>query len=184
MACYLKLSKGFLYYLEDFMKQDSLIGSTISTRSQKNISCASKISSPSVLSQDTKMSRESEKSNTHDFYPKNFNHAFLPKPDFEEYRKNAKKDHDVDPDYLAEDGHPEPDHPSTFMKMIKSRANAIANANDERRQVLPARVIWDGTIDRFETFRNYVDVINSGSILFPSSFVISDMLITFRYNLQ
>ena len=86
---------------------------------QKNISCASRISSPSVLSQDTKISRESEKSNTHDFYPKNFNHAFLPKPDFEEYRSNAKKDHDVYPDYLAADEHPEPDHPSCWMKKRK-----------------------------------------------------------------
>ena len=83
----------------------------------------------------------SEKSNTHDFYPKNFNHAFLSKPDFEDYRNSAKKVHDVDPDYLASDGHPEPDHLSTFMKMIKGRANALANANDERRQVLPSRVI-------------------------------------------
>ena len=40
------------------------------------------------------------------------------------------------------------------MKMIKGRANALANANDERRQVLPLRVIWDGTIYRFEMFRN------------------------------
>jgi hypothetical protein len=70
----------------------------------------------------------SEKSNTHDFYPKNFNHAFSPKPDFEGYRNSAKKDHDVGPDYLAADRHQEPIHPSTFMKMIKGRANAIANA--------------------------------------------------------
>ena len=43
------------------------------------------------------------------------------------------------------------------MKMIKNRANAIANANDERQQILHAQVIWDGTIDRFETFRNNVE---------------------------
>ena len=49
--------KNVLDYLEDSMSQDSLIGSTMSTRSQKNISCTSKISSPSVLSQDTKISR-------------------------------------------------------------------------------------------------------------------------------
>jgi hypothetical protein len=29
--------------------------------------------------------------------------------------------------------------------------------NDERRQVLPSKVIWDGTIDRFEVFRNNVE---------------------------
>jgi hypothetical protein len=38
------------------------------------------------------------------------------------------------------------DHPSTFMKMIKLRANEISSANDERRQVLNPRVIWDGYI--------------------------------------
>ena len=65
------------------MSQDSLIGSTISTRSQKNISCASKISSPSVLSQGTKTSKVSEGSNKHNYYPENFNHAFLPKQNSE-----------------------------------------------------------------------------------------------------
>ena len=102
-----------------------MIGSTISTRSHKNNSCESRLSSPRFLSQDTKTSKVSEKSNTLDFYPKNFNDAFLTKSDFEEYRNSAKKDYDVVPDYLAADGHQEPDHPRTFMKMIKSRANAI-----------------------------------------------------------
>jgi hypothetical protein len=73
------------------MPHDSLIGSTISTRSKKSVSCASKISSTSVLSHETKASKVSEKANPHDFYPKNFNHAFLPNPDFEGYRNNAKK---------------------------------------------------------------------------------------------
>jgi hypothetical protein len=63
--------------IEDSMSHDSLIGSTISTRSKKNISCASEISSPSVLSHDTKTSKVSEKDNPHDFYLKNFNHKFL-----------------------------------------------------------------------------------------------------------
>jgi hypothetical protein len=59
------------------MSHDSLIGSTISTMSKKNISYPSIISSPSVLSHDIKTSKVSEKANTHDFYAKNFNHAFL-----------------------------------------------------------------------------------------------------------
>ena len=50
-----------------------------------------------------------------------------------------------------------PDHPSTFMKMVKGRSQAISAANDERRQVLPSRVIWDGSIDRFEVFRSNVE---------------------------
>jgi hypothetical protein len=83
MTFYWKVRKDFLDYIEDSMSHDSLIGSTISTRTRKSVSCASKISSTSVLSHDTKASNVSEKSNPHDFYPKNFNHAFLPKPDFE-----------------------------------------------------------------------------------------------------
>jgi hypothetical protein len=92
MTFYWKLRKDFLDYIEDSMSQDSLIGSTISTRSRKSVSCASKISSTSVLSHDSKASKVSEKDNPHDFYPKNFNHAFLPKTDFERYRNNAKKE--------------------------------------------------------------------------------------------
>ena len=35
------------------------------------------------------------------------------------------------------------------MKMIHGRAHVLLTANDERDQVLPSRVIWDGDIDRF-----------------------------------
>ena len=97
-----------------------------------------------------------ERSNKHDFYP-NFNHAFLPKLDFEGYRNNAKKEYEENQDYLAADGYHELDHPSTFMKMIKGRAHMLSAARDERRQVLPSRVIWDGNIDRFELFRKYFE---------------------------
>jgi hypothetical protein len=48
MTFYWKLSKDLLDYIEDSMSHDSLIGSTISTRSKKSVSCASNISSPSV----------------------------------------------------------------------------------------------------------------------------------------
>jgi hypothetical protein len=34
---------------------------------------------------------------------------------------------------------------------------SLSDVNDERRQVLSSKVIWDGTIDRFEVFRNYVE---------------------------
>ena len=47
------------------MSQDSLIGSAISTISQKNISCASRISSPSVLSQDTKILKVNQRNPIH-----------------------------------------------------------------------------------------------------------------------
>jgi hypothetical protein len=78
MTFYRKAHKDFLDYIEDSMSHDSLIGSTISTISKKNISYPSIISSPSVLSHDIKTSKVSDKGNTHDFYPKNFNHSFLP----------------------------------------------------------------------------------------------------------
>jgi hypothetical protein len=43
------------------------------------------------------------------------------------------------------------------MKMIKGRVNAIATANDERPQVLPSWVIWDGSKDCLEIFRNNIE---------------------------
>jgi hypothetical protein len=66
MIIYWKLRKDSLDYIEDSMPHDSLIGSTISTRYKKNVSCASNIYSPSVLSHDTKISKVSEKENPHD----------------------------------------------------------------------------------------------------------------------
>jgi predicted aldo/keto reductase-like oxidoreductase len=65
------------------MPYDSLIKSRISTRCKKTVSCASKISFPSVFSLDNKKLKVSEKAKPHDFYPENFNHAFLSKPGFE-----------------------------------------------------------------------------------------------------
>jgi hypothetical protein len=59
------------------------------------------------------------------------------------------------------------------MKMVKERTWKMSAVNDERRQVLPSKVICDGTIDRFELFRNNVEG-NYGQIgagyLFDSSF--------------
>jgi hypothetical protein len=90
MTFYWKVRKDFLDYIEDSMSHDSLIGSTISTRYKKSVSFASKISSTSVLSHDTKTSKVSEKAKPHDIYPKNFNHASLPKSDCEGYSNNSK----------------------------------------------------------------------------------------------
>jgi hypothetical protein len=67
---------------------------------------------PIVLTNDTKTSKVSEKENPHDFYPKNFNHAFLPKSDFEGYRKNSKKEFEENQNYIREESHKETDHPS------------------------------------------------------------------------
>jgi hypothetical protein len=157
MAHYWQIRKDFLNYLEDFTTQDSLIGSTFSTTSKKHESSVSKVSSPSVLSDDTEITKTSAKSNAHNFYPKHLNHAFMPKPDFEGYRNDVKRSYEEEQYPLGIEEHQLPDHPSTFMKMIKGRSQAISAANDERRQVLPSRVIWDGSIDRFEVFRNNVE---------------------------
>jgi hypothetical protein len=43
------------------------------------------------------------------------------------------------------------------MKMVKERTRTISAVNDERHKVLPSKVICDGTIDRFEVFRNNVE---------------------------
>jgi hypothetical protein len=174
MTFYWKVRKDFLDYIEDSMSHDSLIGSTISTRSKKSVSCAGKISSPSILSHDTKASKVSMKDNPHDFYNKNFNHAFLPKPDFEAYRNKAEKEFEENQNHIGdEEFHQELDLPSTFMKMVKERTRATSATNDERRQVLPSKVIWDGTIDHFEVLTNNVEghygQIGAG-YLFDSSF--------------
>jgi hypothetical protein len=59
------------------------------------------------------------------------------------------------------------------MKMVKERTRTMSAVNDERRQVLPSKVIWDGTIDRFEVFRHNIEG-HYGKIgadnLFDSSF--------------
>jgi hypothetical protein len=120
------------------MSHDSLIGSTISSRFKKSVSCGSKISSPtpSVLSHDTKTSKVSDKTESHDFYPKNFNHAFLPNPDFERYRNSFKKEFEENQNYVSEEFHllgvmvkfhQEPDHRCTFMKMFMGQGNNTNN---------------------------------------------------------
>jgi hypothetical protein len=156
MASYWKMRKDFLDYSKDLVTQDSLIGSTMKTTSKKTVSWASKICSPSDASEDTKVSKVSENSNARYFYSKNPNHAFVPKPDFDGYRNDVKKMYEDNPYLLGVDEHQVPDHPSSFMNMTKWRSQAISAANDKRRQVLSSRIIWDGSIDCFEVFRNNV----------------------------
>jgi hypothetical protein len=59
------------------------------------------------------------------------------------------------------------------MKMVKERTRTMSAVNDERRQVLPSKVIWDENIGRFEVFRNNIEghygQIGAGN-LFDSSF--------------
>jgi hypothetical protein len=59
------------------------------------------------------------------------------------------------------------------MKMVNERTRTMSAVNDERRQVLPSKVIWDGTIDRLEVFRNNDEVYFKqigAAYLFDSSF--------------
>jgi hypothetical protein len=63
------LKRHYMTYIKDSMSYDSLIISKISTRSKKSVSCASMISSPSVLSNDTKASKISEKYNSYYLNP-------------------------------------------------------------------------------------------------------------------
>jgi hypothetical protein len=95
MTFYWKVRKDFLDCIQDSMSHDSLIGSKISTRSKKSVSCASNISSPSVLSHDTKASKVTEKDNAHDFILRNSIMNFYPNLTFEDtgtvLRRNLKK---------------------------------------------------------------------------------------------
>jgi hypothetical protein len=116
MTFYWKVRMDLLDYIEDSMSHDFLIGSTISTRSKKIVSCANNISSPSVLSHDTMKSKISEKDKPCGIFPKTFNRAFLPKPDVEGYKNNNKKEFEENQNYVGdEEFHQEPDHPSHFM---------------------------------------------------------------------
>jgi hypothetical protein len=81
----------------------------------------------------------------------------VPKPDFDGYRNDVKKMYEDNPYLLGVNEHQVPDHPSSFMNMVKGRSRAMSAEKDERSQVLPSRVIWDGSIDRFEVFRNNVE---------------------------
>jgi hypothetical protein len=59
------------------------------------------------------------------------------------------------------------------MKMVKERTQTMSAVNDERRQVLPSKVMWDGTIDSFEVFLNNIEGhygLTDAGYLFDSSF--------------
>jgi hypothetical protein len=63
---------------------------------------------------------------------------------------NSKKEFEENQNHIVdEEFHQESDHPNTFMKMIKERTRTMSAVNDERCKILPSKVIWDGTIDRF-----------------------------------
>jgi hypothetical protein len=50
--------------------------------------------------------------------------------------KGAKKEFEENQNYIGdEEFHQEPDHPITFMKMVKEKARKMSAVNYERRQV-------------------------------------------------
>ena len=57
MTHYWQLRKEFLKYFDESMTYDSLIGSKICSISKKNLSYVSKISAPSILTENTEISK-------------------------------------------------------------------------------------------------------------------------------
>jgi hypothetical protein len=51
------------------------------------------------------------------------------------------------------------------MKMVKERIQTVSAVNDERRQVLPSKVIWDGTIDRLKYLETILKIIMDKLVL-------------------
>jgi hypothetical protein len=97
---------------------------------------ASKVSEVIKPKETAETAETSESYSSLDFYPKNLNHAFMPKPDFEGYRQDVKKLYATDqigPNLLDENLHQVPDNPNTFMSRIRERAIGKIAANDERR---------------------------------------------------
>jgi hypothetical protein len=95
------------------------------------------MSSPSVksvITENSKVSEDSKPKETAktskyysplDFYPRIFNHTFMPKPEFEGYRQDVKKQYEDDQDSLSlldENLHQVPDNPNAFMSRIREKA--------------------------------------------------------------
>jgi hypothetical protein len=55
----------------------------------------------------------------------------MPKPNFEGYRNGIKRSYEEEQYPSGIDEHQMPDHPSSFMKMIKGRSQALSAPNDE-----------------------------------------------------
>ena len=66
-----------------------------------------------MMSHDTKSSKVSRESNIANYYPKNLNHAFMPKPNFEECRREVKQNFEESRKYLVEDDIEEADNPNS-----------------------------------------------------------------------
>jgi hypothetical protein len=146
------------------MFNGSLSGSTISNRSKNIVSCNRKISSPSVLSYDTKTSKVSEKDNPEIFTLRISIMHFYPNLTFKDIGKFLGRNLNKIRVMLVK---------TSIKSQAILRTRTLSAVNDERRQVLPSKVILDRTIDRFEVFRNHVECNYKQIIagyLFGSSF--------------
>jgi hypothetical protein len=83
-------------------------------------------------SHDTKTSKVSKKDNSHYFYPKNFYHAFLPKPDSYRYRNNSKKKFEKSQINIGQKSNKEREKSTNSIKMIMERAQTISAAKMKR----------------------------------------------------
>jgi hypothetical protein len=144
MTYHWKVRKDFLDKIEDSMSHGFIIGSKISTRYKKNASFAIKFL-PQVFSHIILRYQKYQRKTTHvTLLPQKLQSWVLPKHDFEGYMKNSKKKFEENQNYIGdEEFHQEPDHPSTFMKMVKEWTRIISAINDGRCQLLPSKVIWD-----------------------------------------
>jgi hypothetical protein len=77
------------------------------------------------------------------FIPRTSIMHFYPNLTLRDIGTMLKKNFEENQNYVGEESHQEPDHPSDFMKMVKERTRTMSAANDERRQALPSNVIWD-----------------------------------------
>jgi hypothetical protein len=73
-------------------------------------------------------------------WAKNLKNTFMQKTNFEEYRGELFKKIQKSQNYLKEVDIYEVDHPRIFM----------TSNNNDRRQVLISRIIWDGNLYRFK----------------------------------
>ena len=68
------------------------------------------------------------------------------KPNFDECCNEMRQQYEGGQYDLTEADFQEADNPSTFMKIIKAITHAASIFKDEKRQDLPSRIIWDGSL--------------------------------------
>ena len=168
--CYWRMRTQWLNFLDDNLPTDSggsILGSYIGGKPRELIGSPSSHQSKggsrySAYSKKSKVSKHSQSSKKSKPPPRvatgegddvsvlselseaksNLTHAFVK---YGERRGSRNKD-----DF-------EPDTASKFVRTFKKNNTPVPTTKDEKRQVLPARVIWEGDLSLFEDFRNRVE---------------------------